>query len=47
MPGCEGAIAAGMQVIACPSSVTAHCEFPAGVRRVTSLLELLGGEGGI
>lgn len=47
VPGCEAALAAGMRVIACPSSVTAHCEFPADARRVTSLLELLEAEGGI
>lgn len=35
--GCEAALAAGMRVIACPSVVTAHCDFPAGVRRVRSL----------
>lgn len=47
VPGCEAAVAAGMQVVACPSAVTAHCTFPAEARRVASLLELLGGEGGI
>lgn len=47
VPGCEAALAAGMRVVACPSSVTAHCAFPAEARRVTSLLELLGGEGGL
>jgi HAD superfamily hydrolase (TIGR01509 family) len=35
--GCEAALAAGMRVIACPSVVTAHCDFPAGVPRVRSL----------
>ena len=35
--GCEAALAAGMRVIACPSVVTAHCAFPAGVERVQSL----------
>ena len=46
--GCQAGIAAGMRVIACPSVVTAHCVFPDGVARVTSLLEIsLGGEGGI
>jgi len=35
--GCEAALAAGMRVIACPSVVTAHCDFPAGVRRIASL----------
>jgi beta-phosphoglucomutase len=38
--GCAGALAAGMQVVACPSAVTAHCEFPDGVRIVDSLLSL-------
>jgi HAD superfamily hydrolase (TIGR01509 family) len=38
--GCEAALAAGMRVIACPSIVTAHCTFPAGVQRVTSLHEV-------
>jgi HAD superfamily hydrolase (TIGR01509 family) len=35
--GCEAALAAGMQVIACPSVVTAHCNFPVEVVRVQSL----------
>jgi HAD superfamily hydrolase (TIGR01509 family) len=35
--GCQAALAAGMQVIACPSVVTAHCTFPPGVARVESL----------
>jgi beta-phosphoglucomutase-like phosphatase (HAD superfamily) len=39
--GCEAALAAGMPVIACPSSVTSHCEFPDGVPRVASLLEVV------
>jgi HAD superfamily hydrolase (TIGR01509 family) len=38
--GCAGALAAGMQVVACPSVVTAHCAFPDGVRIVDSLLSL-------
>jgi HAD superfamily hydrolase (TIGR01509 family) len=38
--GCEAALAAGMRVIACPSVVNAHCEFPLGVARVSSLLEV-------
>lgn len=38
--GCEAALAAGMRVIACPSVVTAHCTFPAGVPRVQSLLDV-------
>ena len=38
--GCEAAVAAGMQVIACPSPVTAHCTYPAGVPLVSSLLEV-------
>jgi HAD superfamily hydrolase (TIGR01509 family) len=40
VPGCEGALAAGMRVIACPSVVSAHCEFPDGIERVSSLLEV-------
>ena len=40
VPGCEGALAAGMRVVACPSVVSAHCEFPAGIERVASLLEV-------
>jgi HAD superfamily hydrolase (TIGR01509 family) len=35
--GCEAALAAGMQVVACPSVVTAHCTFPDAVRLVASL----------
>lgn len=35
--GCEAALTAGMQVIACPSVVTTHCLFPQGVTRVQSL----------
>jgi HAD superfamily hydrolase (TIGR01509 family) len=38
--GCEAALAAGMRVIACPSIVNAHCEFPPGVPRVSSLFEV-------
>jgi putative hydrolase of the HAD superfamily len=38
--GCEAALAAGMRVIACPSVVNAHCEFPPGVARVSSLTEV-------
>jgi HAD superfamily hydrolase (TIGR01509 family) len=41
VPGCEGALAAGMRVIACPSVVSAHCEFPDGVERVASLLDVV------
>jgi HAD superfamily hydrolase (TIGR01509 family) len=41
VPGCEAAIAAGMRAIACPSVVSAHCEFPTGAERVTSLLEVV------
>lgn len=40
VPGCEAALAGGMRVIACPSLVSEHCEFPAGVRRVGSLTQL-------
>jgi len=38
--GCEAALAAGMRVIACPSVVTAHCDFPPGIRRVRSLHDI-------
>jgi HAD superfamily hydrolase (TIGR01509 family) len=40
VPGCEGALAAGMRVIACPSVVSAHCEFPVGAARVATLLQV-------
>ncbi len=40
VPGCQGAIAAGMRVIACPTVVTAHCEFPSGIEIVGSLLQV-------
>jgi len=39
--GCEAAIAAGMTVVACPSAVTAHCDFPALAARVDSLLDVV------
>ena len=39
--GYEGAIAAGMSVVVCPSLVTARSEFPASAARVDTLLELL------
>lgn len=38
--GCEAAIAAGMTVIACPTVVTAHCEYPYGVEVVQTLLDV-------
>jgi HAD superfamily hydrolase (TIGR01509 family) len=38
--GCEAALAAGMGVVACPTVVTAHCEYPEGVPRISSLLDL-------
>ena len=38
--GCEAALAAGMRVIACPSVVNAHCEFPPDVPRVSSLADV-------
>jgi HAD superfamily hydrolase (TIGR01509 family) len=41
VPGCEGALAAGMRVVACPSVVSAHCECPDGVERVASLLDVV------
>lgn len=37
LPGCQGAIAAGMAVVVCPSSVTSHLEFPDAAHRVASL----------
>ena len=40
VPGCQAAHAAGMVAVACPGPVTAGLEFPAGVRRVASLLEV-------
>ncbi|MEY2469516.1 MAG: hypothetical protein QOF21_2214 [Actinomycetota bacterium] len=40
VPGCEAALSAGMRVIACPSVVSAHCEFPAAAERVASLLDV-------
>jgi HAD superfamily hydrolase (TIGR01509 family) len=40
VPGCEAALAAGMRVVACPTSVSAHCEYPAGARRVASLVDV-------
>jgi HAD superfamily hydrolase (TIGR01509 family) len=39
--GCEAAIAAGMTVVACPSPVTAQCDFPNLAARVDSLLDVL------
>jgi len=43
-PGCQAALAAGMTVVACPSMVTRHLEFPASARRVGSLLEITLGD---
>jgi HAD superfamily hydrolase (TIGR01509 family) len=40
VPGCEAALAAGMQVIACPTAVTAHCQYPTGAELVGSLLHV-------
>lgn len=40
VPGCVAALAAGMRVIVCPSIVSVHCDFPEGVQRVTTLLEV-------
>lgn len=39
--GCQAAIAAGMAVIACPSPVTAKCDFPPLAARVDGLLDVL------
>ncbi len=41
LPGCEAAIAAGMRVVVCPSVVSAHCAFPEGIERVTTLLDVV------
>lgn len=38
--GCEAAIAAGMTVIACPSTATRGCVFPDLVERIESLLDV-------
>jgi HAD superfamily hydrolase (TIGR01509 family) len=38
--GCEAALAAGMQVVACPTVVTAHCPYPMRAQRVSSLLDI-------
>jgi HAD superfamily hydrolase (TIGR01509 family) len=38
--GCEAALAAGMRVIACPTVVTQHCQYPKGAQVVTSLLDV-------
>jgi HAD superfamily hydrolase (TIGR01509 family) len=40
VPGCEAALSAGMRVIACPTAVTAHCQYPAGAELVSSLLHV-------
>lgn len=40
LPGCVAAIAAGMRVIGCPSTVNDWCAFPEGVTRVASLLDV-------
>jgi HAD superfamily hydrolase (TIGR01509 family) len=40
VPGCQAALAADMQVIACPTAVTAHCSFPVGAKVVDSLLQV-------
>jgi HAD superfamily hydrolase (TIGR01509 family) len=40
VPGCRAALAAGMNVVVCPSLVTSACEFPGDVRKVESLREL-------
>ena len=40
VPGCEAALAAGMNVVACPSAVTAHCRFPTDAQRVASLVDV-------
>jgi len=40
VPGCQAALAAGMRVIACPSVVSAHCDFPDGIERVATLRDV-------
>lgn len=40
VPGCEAGLAAGMRVVVCPSIVSAHCAFPDGIERVSTLLEV-------
>ena len=40
LPGCQAALAAGMEVVVCPSRVTADCAFPPAIRRVNSLSDL-------
>lgn len=40
VPGCQAATAAGMRVIACPSAVNAHLDFPPDARRVASLVDV-------
>lgn len=40
VPGCEAALEAGMQVIACPTAVTANCQYPSGVDLVSSLRQV-------
>jgi beta-phosphoglucomutase-like phosphatase (HAD superfamily) len=37
LPGVEAALAAGMRVVACPSPVSAHLEFPPEAHRVDTL----------
>jgi HAD superfamily hydrolase (TIGR01509 family) len=37
LPGYWAALAAGMRVVVCPSSVTAHCSFPEAALRVDAL----------
>ena len=40
LPGCRAAQAAGMVVLACPSEVTAACQFPDGAVAIACLAEL-------
>lgn len=40
LAGCRAGLAAGMRVIVCPCAVTRTCNFPAGLRRVDSLLDV-------
>ena len=40
VPGCEAALNAGMRVVACPTVVTSHCQYPQGAELVASLLDV-------
>jgi beta-phosphoglucomutase-like phosphatase (HAD superfamily) len=40
VPGCQGALAAGMAAVACPGTVTRGLAFPEAARRIETLLHL-------